>query len=50
MDENEVVRYAVGEFQRVAALLAEPGARAPHASKGPASGPSGTTAVPYRPG
>ena len=31
MDENEIVRYAVGEFQRVAALLAEPGGPAPHA-------------------
>jgi non-specific serine/threonine protein kinase len=50
MDEDELVRYAVGEFQRVAALLAEPGARAPHAPKGPASGPSRTTAVPPRPG
>jgi hypothetical protein len=28
MDEDEVVRYAVGEFQRVAALLAKPGVRA----------------------
>jgi hypothetical protein len=50
MDEDEVMGYALGEFQRVAALLAEPGARAPHASAGPASGPSGTTAGPPRPG
>jgi hypothetical protein len=50
MDEDEVAGYAVGEFRRVAALLAEPGARAPHAPKGPASGPSGTIAVPPRPG
>jgi hypothetical protein len=50
MDEDEVVRYAVGEFQRVAALLAQPGARAPHAPPGSSSGPSGTTAVPPRPG
>jgi predicted ATPase len=50
MDEDEVVRYAMGEFQRVAALLAQPGARAPHAPPGPASGPSGTTAVPHLPG
>ena len=28
MDEDEVVRYAVGEFQRVAGLLAQPGAQA----------------------
>jgi hypothetical protein len=44
MDEDEIVAYAVGEFQRVAALLAEPGARAPHGPPGPASGP--TTASP----
>jgi hypothetical protein len=37
MDEDEVVRYAVGEFQRVAALLAEPGVQAPEAPPGPAS-------------
>ena len=49
MDDNEVVRYAVGEFQRVAALLAQPGARAPHAPPGPASGPQATTTVPPRP-
>jgi non-specific serine/threonine protein kinase len=49
MDEDEVVRYAVGEFQRVAALLAEPGAQAPHAPPGPASGPHPTTTSPPRP-
>jgi hypothetical protein len=49
MDEDEVVRYAVGEFRRVAALLAEPGARAPDAAPGPASGPLGTIAFPPRP-
>ena len=48
MDDDEVVRYAVGEFQRVAALLAEPGTRVPHAPPGPASGPHATTAVPPR--
>jgi predicted ATPase len=32
MDEDEVVRYAVGEFRRVAALLAQPGASAPQAT------------------
>jgi hypothetical protein len=35
MDEDEVVRYAVSEFQRVAARLAQPGARAPHPTAGP---------------
>jgi predicted ATPase len=49
MDEDEVVRYAVGEFQRVAALLAQPGARAPEAPPGPAYGPQPTIAVPPRP-
>jgi hypothetical protein len=49
MDEDEIVRYAVGEFQRVAALLAEPGARAPEVPKGPASGPQGATTSPARP-
>jgi hypothetical protein len=49
MDENKVVEYAVGEFRRVARLLAEPGARAPHAPPGPASGPQATTTVPPRP-
>jgi non-specific serine/threonine protein kinase len=46
MDDNEVVRYAVGEFQRVAALLAEPRAGAPHAPPGPGSGPQAATTVP----
>jgi hypothetical protein len=49
MDENEVVGYAVGELRQAAALLAQPGARAPHAPPGPASGPSPTAAVPPRP-
>ena len=40
MDEDEVVRYAVGEFQRVAALLAQPDVPAPHAPPGPATGPA----------
>jgi hypothetical protein len=48
MDDNEVVRYAVSEFQRVAALLAETGVSAPYAPPGPASGPQPTTAVPPR--
>jgi hypothetical protein len=38
MDDDEVVQYAVGEFRRVAGLLSEPGARAPDAPLGPASG------------
>jgi len=37
---------AVGEFQRVAALLAQPGMQAPDAPPGPASGPHTTTTVP----
>ena len=41
MDENEVAGYAVGELRRVAGLLAEPGAQAPHASPGAASRPHG---------
>jgi predicted ATPase len=49
MDDDEIVRYAVGEFQRVAALLAEPGAPAPPAPPGPASGPHATTTTPPRP-
>jgi hypothetical protein len=49
MDDDEIVRYAVGEFRRVAALLAQPGARAPGASPGPASGPQPTIAAPPRP-
>jgi predicted ATPase len=47
MDDDEVVTYAVDEFQRVAALRAQPGARTPEASRGPAS--QGTTAGPPRP-
>jgi hypothetical protein len=47
MDHDEIVVYAVGEFQRVAALLAQPGAQAPGASPGPAS--QGTIAGPPRP-
>jgi predicted ATPase len=42
MDDDEVVRYAVSELRRVAALLAEPGARAPHAPPGPVSEPQAT--------
>ena len=49
MDEDEVVRCAVGEFRRVAGLLAQPGAQAPHPPPGPASGPHGTTTGPPRP-
>jgi hypothetical protein len=49
MDDDEVVRYAVGEFQRVAALLAEPGAPAPEAPPDPASRPQKPTAGPLRP-
>jgi hypothetical protein len=49
MDDDEVVAYAVGEFQRVSELLAQPSARAPHAPPGPASGPQATTAGPPRP-
>jgi hypothetical protein len=37
MDEDEVVWYAVSVFQRVAALLAQPGAQVPYAPPGPAS-------------
>jgi hypothetical protein len=48
MDDDEAVGYAVGEFQRVAALLAKSGARAPHASPGPASGPQAATTIPPR--
>ena len=36
MDEDEVVGYAQGEFRRLAALLAEPGAQAPESPPGPA--------------
>jgi hypothetical protein len=35
MDDNEVVRYAVGELRRVAALLAQPGVPAPQATLPP---------------
>jgi hypothetical protein len=49
MDDDELVRYAVGEFQRVAALLAEPGAWAPEAPPGPASGPQARATGPPRP-
>jgi hypothetical protein len=45
MDDDEVVRYAVSEFQRVAALLAQPGAQAPQPPPDPALGPPGTTTV-----
>jgi hypothetical protein len=41
MDDDQVVGYAVGELRRVAGLLAEPGASAPHAPPGPASAPQG---------
>jgi hypothetical protein len=47
MDDEEVVGYTVGELRRVAGLLAEPGAQAPHAPPGPASGPQAT--LPPRP-
>jgi predicted ATPase/class 3 adenylate cyclase len=50
MDDDEIVAYAVGEFQRVAELLAQPGAQAPHAPPGPASGPQPATAVSAQPG
>jgi predicted ATPase/class 3 adenylate cyclase len=43
MDDDEIVRYAVGEFQRVAALLEEPGAQASHAV--PPDPPQGTPRV-----
>jgi predicted ATPase len=49
MDDDEIVRYAVGEFQRVAELLAQPVAQATEAPPSPASGPQGTTAGPPRP-
>jgi hypothetical protein len=48
MDDDEVVRYAVGEFRRIAALLPQPGVRAPHIPPGPASG-QGMTVVPPHP-
>ena len=49
MDEDQVVGYTLGEFRRVAALLAEPGAQASQSPPGPASHPQATTAVPPRP-
>jgi hypothetical protein len=49
MDDNELVRYAVSEFQRAAVLLAQPGVQAPHASPGPSPGPQASTTVPPRP-
>jgi hypothetical protein len=49
MDEDEIVRYAVGELRRVAALLAQPGEQAPHAPPSPASGLHAMTAGPPRP-
>ena len=36
MDDDEVVEYAMGEFGRLAALRAEPGAQAPESPPGPA--------------
>jgi hypothetical protein len=35
MDEDEVARYAVGEFQRVAGLLAQPGTERPRVRPAP---------------
>jgi hypothetical protein len=49
MDDDEAVRYAMGEFQRVAALLAQPDIRPPEEQPGPTSGPQPTTAGPARP-
>jgi hypothetical protein len=49
MDEDEIVAYAVGEFQRVAEMLSQPGAQAPHAPPGPASGPQPATTGPPSP-
>jgi hypothetical protein len=46
MDDDEIVAYAVGEFQRVAEMLGQPGAQAP---PGPASGPQPATTVPPSP-
>jgi hypothetical protein len=48
MDDNELVRYAVGELPRVAALLAHR-VQAPDAPPGPASGPQETTTAPPQP-
>ena len=36
MDDDEVAGYALGEFRRLAALRAEPGAQAPESPPGPA--------------
>jgi hypothetical protein len=49
MDDNEVVRYAVSEFQRIATLLAQPGPQVPHTPPGPVSGPQAATTGPPRP-
>ncbi len=49
MDDNEVVRFAVSEFQRVATLLAQPGTQELHVPPGPASEPQATATVPPRP-
>jgi hypothetical protein len=49
MDDDEVVRYAVSEFQRITALLAQPGAQVPHLPPDLVSAPQGTTPVPPRP-
>ena len=47
MDDDEVVEYAMGEFGRLAALRAEPGAQAPESPPGPgAAGPPGMTGLP----
>jgi hypothetical protein len=48
MDDDEIVPYAVGEFQRVAALLAQPGPRAGRAA-GPGVRAAGNTTGPPRP-
>jgi predicted ATPase len=50
MDEDEIVAYAVGEFQRVAEMLGQPGEQAPLAPPGPASGPQPATEVSAPPG
>jgi len=36
MDDDELAGYAQGEFRRLAALRAEPGAQAPESPPGPA--------------
>jgi hypothetical protein len=48
MADDQVVGYAVGEFRRVAALLAQPSARTPQAPPGPAPRPHPTTTGPPR--